>query len=509
MAPMPAEAQALDELRAAVLRGDLNSAARAAMAGLAEHADSMELRRALAGIHRQSGRMADAESLLREVLAREPGDFAAAFTLAEMLIEAGLGAAAARVLVACLTADPSDAELAIRAIELLDEAGRKQAAADIVKAALAAHPADARLHAYAGMLELQLGEFARAREHYLYAMAHDARACEWNVPDGLSGAQRYVNASHADFAMFRACLAREDLSTKARSSLLFAVGKAHDDIGDYAQAADFFRQANALAHAATAWSRKNWRRAAESRLAAKPFAQRLNAPDFVPVFIVGMPRSGTTLAAELLARFSAVRNRGELPWLAKLAQLPVLAGNPTRAVLARCAAIYAAQLRQDDSGDARFFIDKQPLNFRYVDLIMALWPNARIVHCTRGARDTALSLWAQSFSEDVQGYAFDFADIALVMRDEGRLMAHWRALHPHAIRELRYEELAADPGRSVGDLAAWLGLPRDPVPTPVGAAEAIGTASLWQARQPVYTRSIGRWRNYASFVPELEKFAAE
>ena len=506
---MSAEAQALAELRATVLRRDWNGAARIATAGLAECPDSQELRRALAGIHRQTGHTAEAEALLREVLVREPGDFAAAFPLAEMLIEAGRGAAAAQILQSSFANGAQDAELAIRAVELLDETGRKQAAADIAETVLAAHPADARLHAYAGMLEVQLGEFARAREHYLYALAHDARACEWNAPHGLSSAQRYADATHPDFVLFRDCFARTDLSAKARASLLFAAGKAHDDIGDYAQAADFFRRANALAHEATLWSRKNWRRAIESRLAAKPFAQRLDAPDFVPVFMVGMPRSGTTLAAELLARYARVRNRGELPWLAKLAQLPVLAGKPARAVLAQCAEIYARQLRQDDSGDARFFIDKQPLNFRYVDLIMALWPNARIVHCTRGARDTALSLWAQSFSEDVQGYACDFADIALVMRDCERMMTCWREQYPQAIRELRYEHLAADPVRSMGDLAAWLGLPRDPEPASAAMPEAIGTASLWQARQPVYTRSIGRWRNYAPFTPELEKFAAE
>ena len=506
---MSAEAQALIELRAAVLRRDWNGAARVAAAGLAEYPDSQELRRALAGIHRQTGRMAEAEVLLREVLAREPGDFAAAFPLAEMLIEAGRGAAAAQILKSSFANGAQDAELTIRAIELLDEAGRKRAAADIAEATLAAHPADARLHAYAGMLELQLGEFARAREHYLYALAHDARACEWNAPHGLSSAQRYADAAHPDFALLRDCFARKDLSAKARASLLFAAGKAHDDIDDYARAADFFRQANALAHTATAWSRKNWRRAAESRLAAKPFVQSLDAPDFVPVFIVGMPRSGTTLVAELLARYPSVRNRGELPWLAKLARLPVLAGNPTRAVLAQCAAIYAAQLRQDDFGDARFFIDKQPLNFRYVDLIMALWPNARIVHCARSARDTALSLWSQSFLEDVQGYAYDFSDMAVVMRDCERLMAHWRVRYPQAIRELRYEELAAHSEAQITALAAWIGMRADSAPCARDAREAIGTASLWQARQPVYTRSIGRWRQYIRFVPELEMFAAE
>ena len=504
---MPAEAQALAQVRATVLRGDWNGAARIAMASLAEHPQSLELRRALAGIHRQTGRVAEAEQLLREVLSCRADDVAAAFTLAEMLIEAGRGAAAADTLGACFAHAAYDAELAIRAIELLDEAGRKRAAASIAETALAAHPADARLHAYAGMLAVQLGEFVRAREHYQYALAHDARACEWNVPHGLSSAQRYADAAHPDFVLFRDCLARTDLSPKARASLLFAAGKAHDDIGDYAQAAGFFRNANALAHGQTAWSRRNWRRAVESRLSSKPFAQRLDAADFIPVFIVGMPRSGTTLAAELLARYSSVRNRGELPWLAKLAQLPLLAGNPPRAALERCAAIYAAQLRQDDAGDARFFIDKQPLNFRYVDLIVALWPNARIVHCRRGARDTALSQWSQSFLEDVQGYAYDFGDIAVVMRDCERLMRHWRERYPQAIRELRYEDLAAQPETQIAALAEWIGVPADSAPRADAAQEAIGTASLWQARQPVYTRSIGRWRQYAPYVPELEKFA--
>ena len=228
---MPAEAQALDELRAAVLRGDWAGAARAATAGLAEHADSLELRRALAGIHRQSGRSAEAESLLREVLARAPGDFAAAFTLAEMLIEAGRGAAAADVLHGCIARGSPDAELAIRAIELLDEAGRKRAAAGIAETALAAHPADARLHAYAGMLQLQLGEFARAREHYLYAMAHDARACEWNVPDGLSGEGRVLGRDpDTDIALVRADLSPPvyaplgDSKTLRRGQIAIAIG---------------------------------------------------------------------------------------------------------------------------------------------------------------------------------------------------------------------------------------------------------------------------------------------
>ena len=499
------EAESLAELRSRVLRGDTAGAERVAIAALLLHPQSIELRRALAGVYRQTQRDALAEALLREVLAHDAGDAAAAFTLAELLRDAGRMSGAAAVLRACFRGASHDANLAIRAIELLDDCQRPTDAAAIAESAIAQFPHDARLHAYAGMLQVQTGEFARAREHHLYALAHSTDACEWNAPHGLSSAQRYTSAEHPDFALFAECLARADLSAKARSNLLFALGKAHDDIGDYAQAARYWREANAIAHAQTLWSRKNWKRALESRLAAKPLPQHLDAPGWTPVFIVGLPRSGTTLLAELLARHPLVCNRGELPGLAKLAAQTTLAGNPGRAVLERSAATYAAQLLQDDAGAARWFIDKQPLNFRYVDLMLALWPNAKILYCRRSSRDNALSLWSQAFLEEVQGYSYDFADIALVMRDAERLMAHWRKRYADAIHEVRYEELVADSERTIGEVAQWLGLPAANKATKPSAS--ISTASLWQARQPVYTRSVGRWRNYAEHLPELLKFA--
>ena len=503
---MHSEADALAELRGAVLRGDLALAENIADSALRNYPQSAELRRALAGIYRQTRRDAQAETTLRELLAVHPADVSAAFTLAEIFTEQGRMHTAAQVLRACFAHGEHDADLAIRAIEMLADAQRQADAAVIAETAIASHPTDARLHAYAGMLEVQTGEFARAREHYLYALAHAAQACEWNAPHGLASAQRYANAEHPDFALFGECLARTDLSVKARSTLLFALGKACDDIGDYAQSARCFREANALAHAFTRWSRKNWKRALESRLSAKPLAQRLDAVDFVPVFIVGMPRSGTTLLAERLVRYPRMCNRGELPWLAKIAAQPAMAGNPSLEALTRAAAAYAAQLRQDDGGDAHWFIDKQPLNFRYVDLMVAMWPNAKIVYCRRSARDTALSLWSQSFMEEVQGYAYDFGDMAQVMRDAERLMTHWQEFFGDSIREVQYEQLAADPNGVVAGVVEWLGLPRTAQPSADAAVASIGTASLWQARQPVYTRSVGRWRNYAELIPELLGF---
>ncbi|HJU25187.1 MAG TPA: sulfotransferase, partial [Rhodanobacteraceae bacterium] len=185
---------------------------------------------------------------------------------------------------------------------------------------------------------------------------------------------------------------------------------------------------------------------------------------------------------------------------------PELAGNPTRAALGKAMATYRAQAMQDDRDDARWFIDKQPLNFRYIDLILAMFPNAKIIHCQRDSRATALSLWMQSFNEDVQGYAYDPGSIALVMRACERLMNHWHQRYPDSIRAARYEDLVPHTRQQVESLAAWIGLPAPWTGEDDAVARSPGTissASLWQARQPVYSRSLEHWKHYAGHLPEL------
>lgn len=495
----------------AQLAGGSPAAAQAILTrALAEHPGARELRRARAGLLQQLGHTSESESLLRDLLDSDPGDVAAAFTLARMLQERGRMAAAASILLTCFaqTSNRADANLAIDAIELLDDCDRKSDAASIAAAALEANPRDSRLHAYAGMLQIQLGAFDRARQHYLFALEHDPRALEWHIPIGLASAQRYADRAHPDFALFRNGLIHPDLSEPARAELHFALGKAYDDIGDYAKAAQNFRTGNAIRKLDSAWSRKAWRRTVEARLAARSVARPLQpSPDFTPLFIVGMPRSGTTLLAGQLSCYPGVRNRGELPWIAKLSQQSELAAESDHAALTRAATFYAAQARRDDAGDARWFLDKQPLNFRYVDLILAMFPHAQIVYCVREPRDTALSLWMQCFLEAVQGYSYDFADIALVMRDCERLMARWHVQYQGSIRTVRYEDLVTSPRETVAALAEWIGIPNDAdsrsAPAATTTGTAISTASLWQARQPVNTRSVLRWKNYVQFVPEL------
>lgn len=492
-------------------RGDAGLAYSSLHQALIEQPASIALRRAQAGVLARLGRDTEAESTLRGLLGDDPHDAASAFALAHLLKDQARTSATASTLRACLDAPSrlADASLAIRAIELLDDCGRKLDASMIARDAISANPADARLHAYAGMLAIQLGQFDNARKHYLFALENDARALEWHVPIGLSATRHYTDAAHSDLALFLGGLKRTDISPLARAELHFALGKARDDLGEWADATTHFREGNAIRHRTTAWSRKAWRRFAESRLASRPFpAAARPTAGFTPIFIVGMPRTGTTLLAELLSRHPDVRNRGELPLIAKLAAQPGLDGGSALTDLERAAAIYAAHARQDDAPDARWFIDKQPLNFRYVDLMLSMFPDARVIHCRRNERDTALSLWTQCFLEDVQGYAYDFGDIALVMHDCARLMARWNQHHAESIQTIEYEMLVTAPHMAVAKLARWIGL-RDtrPSESPIPKSDStISTASLWQARQPINTQSVGRWQRYAGQIPELSRF---
>ena len=494
----------LERGRAQVLRGDVDGAMATFAAALAEHPDSADLAVALAGLEWQGGRAEDAEARLQALLDREPAPLAAAFLLARLQRESARMGAVERTLRAVDWRMARVGE-SIQAIELLDDCGRKRAAFDVAEAAIAAHADDPRLHAYAGMLAMQLGGFERARERYAFALGHDPRALEWQSAYGYAVSKRYTDAADADFELMQGFLARPQLADAARASVLFGLGKMHDDVGRAAQAAACLREANRLVAAQLPWSAKDWRRLVAARLDAKPAASSAGGDDgFAPLFVLGLPRSGTTLVADWLARHPAVCNRGELPLVAQLAADAARAANPAVAREAATRA-YRTQVRQDDTS-ARWFIDKQPLNFLHVDFILAAFPTARIVYCRRGARDTALSIWMQHFAGAEYAFAYDFERIAAVMQGERRLRASALQRHPERVREVRYEEFVADPLAATTALATWIGLAAHDFAQAPSTERVISTASAWQARQPVHARSIGRWRAYAEHLPELLGF---
>ena len=494
----------LEAGRALILKQDLAGASAVLQAALVRDDGDSELHLALAGVRWQIQDHAGARALLEALLARDPDHVAAVFTLARLDIEQGRVQAAEDVFFDLFGRLRQPADLVHRAARMLADGGRKPGAAKLCEAAIAAGSGDPFLHVYVAALLGQLGEFERSRSHYVFALEHDPKTLDFGAAYGLASIRRYQDPADPDLARFKALLDRSELSQGARASVLFALGKARDDLGEYARAASCLREANSLVDH-RGWSRKHWRRMVEARLAGTPLPQRTSAAtECIPVFVVGAPRSGTTLVAELLGRSPEVCNRGELDWLPHYAEQVARSGRPDPALLDQIANAYLARLQQG-AADARWFVDKQPLNFLHVDLIRALFPQARIVHCRRSDRDTAVSIWSQHFESTEYRFAYDFKDIAAVLNGCDRLMA--KARGDSRLFELRYEELARDPQRVVSALAAALGLAPFDCSMSNAARSVIGTASVWQARQPVYTRAIGRWRGYAQFVPELLRFA--
>jgi tetratricopeptide (TPR) repeat protein len=504
-------AQFWAHLGEAMIRGGFAEPAAAVLASALEHyPDDVELHYLRGNALRVSQRYDEAEQDFRQALSRKPAHRQASLSLAFMLREHGRINAAAEVALALWRHHRDDPALALALLDFLRDSGAHIQANAIAEAAHAYWPDNARIAAVAGEVALALGDFAAARKALRRAVEIDpGQSSAWLR---LSYCQRCEDPADADLALIASAWRDARLAPPSRICAGFAIGKLRDDLNDFAGASSVLREANALARAASRWNPAEWHAAIEQQIASRSLPPIAFDTNFVPVFVVGLPRSGTTLVATRLARHRAVRDRGELNWIAAMhAHLVSQDALHDASALQTVATLIATQMRRDDAS-ARCYIDKNPLNFRYLNLIQALFPNARIVHCRRGARDTALSLWSQHFAHPDLGFTYDFPAIADVTRSHERLMARWRATLPLTILDVAYEDLVADPEAQFDRLAGFLDLSDAPVAAndDIAAPQVISTASVWQARQPVYTHAVGRWRRYAEFVPELaELFEAE
>ncbi|MEO9079949.1 MAG: sulfotransferase, partial [Rhodanobacter sp.] len=324
----------------------------------------------------------------------------------------------------------------------------------------------------------------------------------------LANTQRYVDAADVEIAWFARHFADARFNPRSRASAGFALAKAQNDLADYTAAATTLREANAMVRAAWPWSSAGWQRFVDARAREQvAIANTEFSRDFVPVFIVGLPRTGTTLTATLLARATSARDRGEMRTLRFIADKLIAGGHlANRAALVEAANLYRTLAVQDDA-PATWYIDQDPLNFRYLHIVAAMFPQARVIHLRRDRRDTALSLWSQDFANPDIGFAYDFGDMQTYMDGHDALVQRWQRNLQLPIFELDYEALVTDPDGSIDKLCDFIGMAAADI-TPANDAAPIRSASVWQARQPVYKSSVGRWRSYAPFVSELARFTA-
>jgi hypothetical protein len=231
-------------------------------------------------------------------------------------------------------------------------------------------------------------------------------------------------------------------------------------------------------------------------------------PSELPVFIVGMPRSGTSLVEQIVASHSQVFGAGESKDVGSIVQ--TLDGGDRhyppsqwdRAAVRGAATAHLDRMREQ-GGDALRVTDKMPDNCRILGQIAALFPRARVIVCRRDPRDVCVSCHFQQFAEG-QAWSTDQAELAERVREIDWLLAHWRAVVPLRMLEVRYEDLVANLEAESRRLIAFLGLEWEPACLAFHETERpVFTASLWQVRQPLYSSSVGRWRNYRTHLGPL------
>jgi tetratricopeptide (TPR) repeat protein len=511
----PGAAMAQHDLGAAMIAaGQPEQAAAAFAAALRLNPSIASAHHALAQILDGMGQEEKAMAGYRAAVALRPNLVAAQLRLGDLCAARGqrieaLAAfrAAAKAARGTLTARLAEAR-ALEASDALDEA------LAVMRAIVEEHPENAEAQ---GMLGKLLGEAGLLAE----AAAHHLRAAELS-PD--RGAAWYGVAANRKFCAedgrlideMTAALARPNMPLLDRRSLCFALGKAHDDMGNYKAAMQNFEAGNRLRARSGGLDRD----ALVARLArvveATPPGYRDRQPDpgiedATPVLIVGMPRSGTTLTEQILSSHPEVAAGGELLfWSARdNRRHDVWSLSSTPEATRRLADDYLATLRAIGP-QAKRVTDKALGNFMLLGFIHRVFPNATLIHCRRHPIDTALSIFTTNFDANLD-FVAERSDLVFYYRQYQRLMAHWREiLPPDRFVEVDYEALVGDPEPHARRLVAACGLDwNDACLAPHRTTRRIQTASVWQARQPIYRTSVERWRRYEPWLGELRELAPE
>jgi tetratricopeptide (TPR) repeat protein len=396
------------------------------------------------------------------------------------------------------------ADLAV-ALTLL---GKPEEAALCMQEALRLKPHFPEAYANLGEAQAQMGDFAGAEASYRRAASLDpsytsmiAFVLGGKLPDSdLEILRQQVQSVTSD------CSEPQVYALHARLAHVYDARK------EYAQAAKHAAQANAIDKIIRRDHGQEFDQASDARSVDQDIA--LFTPEFfargqgwgleseVPVFVFGLARSGTTLVEQILASHSQVYGAGEVGSSRRaLEQLTAMGGSIDADGLRRLAESCLEELRAHDPTAIRV-VDKTPGNYRFLGLLAMLFPRARFIHCRRDLRDVAVSCWLTSFKQ--VNWANDPALIGFIFGQYRRLMAHWQQVLPVPIIEVSYENLVANLETEARRLVDACGLAWEPACLSFHQTRrAVRTASFSQVRQPIYSRSVGRWRHYKDALAPL------
>jgi tetratricopeptide (TPR) repeat protein len=365
----------------------------------------------------------------------------------------------------------------------------------------------------------ELGDLEKSNAYYREALRCDP---DYVGAYGVLATHMRDKLPEEDVASMHRFLEREHLSDWKRALLHHGLAHIYDSRKEYDRSAEHARQANE--HRLQVWTRqgKNYNRTEHAGFVS--FLMKQFSPSFfervkgwgidteVPVFIFGMPRSGTTLIEQILASHPQVFGAGELaiakeifdsvPELMKVKEVPsVCMPHMTRPVVEQAGKNHLKHLRSLNSEAIRI-VDKMPDNYLWLGFLAAIFPNAKFIYSGRDVHDIGVSCWITNFKQI--RWACDQEDIASRIRNHLRIMDHWRKVLPLPMLEIDYEDTVGDLEGTARKLIDFVGLDWDPVCLSFHETKrTVRTASLSQVRQPIYKKSVQRWKNYETALAPM------
>jgi tetratricopeptide (TPR) repeat protein len=474
--------------------------------------------RLLAEIGMEVGRLEDAEALLVRALQLAPDFRLARGSYANVLARRGKFEAALTELNALLAEEPDQPGYLILKANTLVRIGDHETAIAIYREVLARIPATAGVQMSLGHSLKTVGHQDQAIAAYTAArlLRDDLGDAYWSLAN-----LKTFRFSDDDLDTMRAVAGRETTGREDYFHLAFALGKALEDRGKFEEAFTWYRRGNAIKRRLVTYSADD-NHSDMTRISAyfskDVFETRRNAgcPDRAPIFIVGLPRAGSTLLEQILASHSAVEGTQELPDIISIARRIAdkkrsddpssYPGGLTRLSDADLTALgeeYIERTRIHRTG-APFFIDKMPNNFAHIGLIRLILPNATIIDARRHPVACCFSGYKQLFAKG-QNFTYNLTDIGRYYADYVGLMRHWQEVLPGHVLRVHYEDMVADTQAQVRRLLDHCGLPfEDNCLRFYENRRAVKTASSEQVRQPIFTSGLDQWENFEPWLSPLK-----
>jgi tetratricopeptide (TPR) repeat protein len=485
---------------------------------LLKHGHHVEAMRLLARIGIERDVLDDAQLLLEGVLDLAPDYHPARFDYAQALIKRHMYQRAQAEAGKLLAADPADRNYRTLYAMTYVGLGQHERAVELYRELLAGAAQPAELHLSIAHSLKTLGRRADAISEYRTATT--ARAAYGDAYWSLANLKTYRFAD-AELQQMRAAEPAASTSVTDRYHLCFALGKALEDQQHYAESFEYYARGNAVRRSESRYRPEvfelNTRRQIEV-CTPELFARNTDgrAPARDPIFVVGLPRSGSTLIEQILASHSAVEGTQELADIPRLVvdlagrdpdpdnpRYPAVLTQMSTGDFRRLGEKYLSDTRVYRSSGKAHFIDKMPNNFRHIGLIHLMLPNAKIIDARREPMACCFGNLKQLFASG-QEFAYSIEDIARYYRTYLELMRHWNTVLPGRVLRIQHEDLVDDLEGNVRRLLDYCGLEFEPACIEFHKTErSVRTASSEQVRQPLYREGLDQWRHYEPWLGAL------